>query len=87
MLDRIKTLHTAIANATAADATELEVFRQKFIAKKGLIAALFHDLKNRSADERKALGPSLNALKHAAKEKFPNDTCSRSSECRCAAAY
>lgn len=70
MLDRIKTLHTAITNATAANATELEAFRQKFIAKKGLIAALFHDLKDVSADERKALGPSLNALKHAAKEKF-----------------
>lgn len=48
----------------------LEAFRLKFIAKKGLVTALFEQLKNIAPEERKSVGKELNDLKNISQEKF-----------------
>lgn len=70
MLEQVKTLHAEIECFQASDQEALEVFRQKFIAKKGAVAMLLADLKNVEANERRDLGIVLNTLKSAAQEKF-----------------
>ena len=70
MLKQVKTLHAEIEHFQANDQAALEVFRQKFIAKKGIIATLFADLKKVGPAEKKIWGKVLNELKHAAQEKF-----------------
>ena len=70
MLEQIKTLRAEIAHFQADNETTLEEFRQKFIAKKGAVAALFVDLKALDPAEKRELAVALNELKHAAQEKF-----------------
>lgn len=70
MLEQIKTLRAEIEHFQADDQVALEAFRQKFIGKKGAIAAFFASLKKAHPSERKALGVVLNALKSTAQEKF-----------------
>nr|MCU0318415.1 phenylalanine--tRNA ligase subunit alpha [Amoebophilaceae bacterium] len=70
MLEQVKTLQAEIERFQASDQAALEVFRQKFIAKKGAVAMLLADLKKVETNERRDLGIVLNALKSAAQEKF-----------------
>jgi len=70
MLEQINTLHEEIASFHTHDAVALEAFRQKFIAKKGILAALFAHLKSAEPAQKKAFGAALNQLKAAAQEKF-----------------
>ena len=46
-----------------ADASQLEEFRVTYLARKGRIAALFEQLKNVPAEQKPALGKSLNELR------------------------
>jgi phenylalanyl-tRNA synthetase alpha chain len=50
--------------------SELEEYRLQFISKKGVIAALFDEMKTVSADQKKLLGKELNELKQLAEAKF-----------------
>lgn len=70
MMKQIKALHKAIALFQANTPAELEVFRQRFIAKKGSIAPLFDALGRVSPTEKQALGAALNELKSTAKKRF-----------------
>ena len=70
MLEKIKNLRTEIERFQANDQAALEVFRRKFMAKKGVIATLFADLKEVGPSDKKELGIVLNALKIIAQEKF-----------------
>ncbi|MBC7893744.1 MAG: phenylalanine--tRNA ligase subunit alpha [Sphingobacteriaceae bacterium] len=57
--------------AFAIDSPEqLEQFRLAYVGRKGVIADLFDELKTLPADDRRAMGQELNALKNAAQEKF-----------------
>ncbi len=49
---------------------ELEQFRIKFLAKKGIVADLFDNFKNVAAEQRKEIGQKLNDLKINAQEKL-----------------
>ena len=70
MLEQIKTLRTEIECFQAKDQAAIEAFRRKFMAKKGVIAALFADLKKVEPGEKKELGIVLNTLKMIVREKF-----------------
>ena len=70
MLEQIKTLRAEIEHFQASNETALEEFRRKFIAKKGVIATLFTDLKEVEPGGKKELGIVLNELKNTAQEKF-----------------
>lgn len=50
--------------------TELEAFRVQYLSRQGLIAQLFEQLKAADADQKRALGPVLNALKQEVTARF-----------------
>src|SRR5690606_7908938 len=63
LLDKVK-------KYTAVDKQEVENFRLQFVSKKGAIAELFDKLKTMTADQKKAVGRTLNELKQAAETKL-----------------
>jgi phenylalanyl-tRNA synthetase alpha chain len=70
MKDRIADLLSEIEAFVPVSAEELELFRIKYLSKKGLIASLFADFKSVAPEERKAMGVLLNELKDKAQEKL-----------------
>lgn len=70
MLGKIKDVLSEIDKFTAETPDELEQFRIKYLSKKGILANLFSDFKNVSAEQRKEVGQKLNDLKNAAQEKI-----------------
>lgn len=55
---------------SANTAEEVEVFRIKYLGKKGVLAALFAEMKNVPTDEKKEFGRVVNELKNKAEEKL-----------------
>ncbi len=82
MEEKIKQLITDVENFSATVKDDAEVFRLKYLSKKGIIPSLFGEMKNVSADERKSFGLLVNELKNKAEEKLNTlrDTFESSSE-------
>lgn len=80
MLNRINELKAEIAALTAADAEQVEVYRIKYLSKKGLIPALFNDFRNVPAEDKRTVGAAINELKDFATEKINS---LRESFCEC----
>jgi phenylalanyl-tRNA synthetase alpha chain len=70
MLQKITALTEGISNVKVNSADELELFRLKYLSKKGLISTLFEDFRNVAAEEKKEIGQKLNQLKQAATDKY-----------------
>jgi phenylalanyl-tRNA synthetase alpha chain len=70
MLEKIKILIDEISGISVTNNDELELFRLKYLSKKGLISDLFEEFRNVSANEKKEIGIKLNLLKHSAAEKY-----------------
>lgn len=70
MLERIEELQKEIASVSAATNEELEVFRLKYLSKKGHISILFDEFRNVPPELKKETGMKLNILKQAAQEKY-----------------
>lgn len=70
MHEQIKALKAEIARYPVQNQENLEAFRLKFIARKGVIAKLFGELKDVAPAERKAMGELLNELKEAAQRQY-----------------
>ena len=68
--EKVASLKTEIENFKHKISDDLEVFRLKFISKKGVISELFEEFKQASIEEKKTLGKVLNELKQAAEAKF-----------------
>ena len=66
MIDKINTLRAEIEALTASDAQQVEALRIKYLSKKGAVSALFNDFRTVPAEEKKAVGAALNALKNFA---------------------
>lgn len=66
----LKKILSSISDFTATTREELEVFRLKYISKKGVVAELFENLKTIPAEQKKEFGKKLNELKQAAEIKF-----------------
>ena len=70
MLEQVKILHEEILALRPSSADEVESFRLKFLSRKGIIPALFDDLKALTPELKKAAGKPLNELKQLAESKL-----------------
>ena len=70
MQEKIALLERELKSFQGRTPGDLEVFRLKFISRKGVLAELFEDLKKLSPEGKKDLGKSLNNLKQEAEAKF-----------------
>jgi phenylalanyl-tRNA synthetase alpha chain len=70
MRERINKLLEDIEGVKVESKEQLEEFRLKYLAKKGIVTALFDDFKTLANEERKEVGKHLNDLKNRAQEKF-----------------
>ncbi|MCP3660237.1 MAG: phenylalanine--tRNA ligase subunit alpha [Bacteroidetes bacterium] len=59
-----------IADSKADNKEELEIYRLKYISKKGIISELMNILKNSSNEDKKNIGQKINEIKHLAKQKL-----------------
>ncbi len=72
MLEKISLLRAEISHFCANNQEDVAVFRQRFIAKKGVLASLFAELKEADLTRKQALGKALNELKSAAQARYKN---------------
>jgi phenylalanyl-tRNA synthetase alpha chain len=70
MRDKIHSLLSDIEEIKVDTKEQLEEFRLKYLAKKGIVTALFDDFKTLANEERKEVGKHLNDLKNKAQDKF-----------------
>lgn len=70
MKEKIEKLRSEVNAFTTDDADQLEVFRLKYLSRKGEIPLLFDAFKNIAPDDRKETGQALNELKNKALEKY-----------------
>ena len=70
MLKKINDLLTEVSTISLKNPEELELFRLKYLSKKGLLSDLFEDFKNVPGPEKKDIGQKLNLLKQNALEKY-----------------
>ena len=69
MIDKIKELIAEAENFKAQSKDEVEVFRIKFLGKKGLLNEYFAEFKNVANDQKKEFGQTINKLKKTAEDK------------------
>jgi phenylalanyl-tRNA synthetase alpha chain len=69
MISKIQGLIQEVEAFSSKKADEIEQFRIKFLAKKGIITELFEEFKNVPKEEKKEFGQVLNTLKNKAQEK------------------
>ena len=69
MLEKINQLIEEVKGFNASTTDEVEKFRIKMLAKKGIVTELFQEFKSLEADKKKEVGAKLNALKNMALEK------------------
>ncbi|HUX96018.1 MAG TPA: phenylalanine--tRNA ligase subunit alpha [Bacteroidales bacterium] len=70
MLEKIGDLLKEVSSFNKANYEDLELFRLKFLSKKGLLSDLFEDFKTISPEHKKEVGQKLNVLKQLAIEKY-----------------
>src|SRR5664279_5050420 len=70
MLQKITDLLQEVSSVAVNSSDELELFRLKYLSKKGLISDLFEDFKNVPGAEKKEIGQKLNLLKQSALDKY-----------------
>lgn len=70
MLQKITDLLSEVSSFSVNNPEELELFRLKYLSKKGLLSDLFEDFKNVPAADKKDIGQKLNLLKQNALEKY-----------------
>ena len=70
MQDSIAALTAEVTTADLSSATHLDAFRIAYLGRKGRLADLFDQLKMVPADQKRAVGQQLNALKQQAQARF-----------------
>ncbi|MBF90303.1 MAG: phenylalanine--tRNA ligase subunit alpha [Flavobacteriales bacterium] len=70
MLEKVKELLREVEGFSPKNSEELEVFRVKFLGKKGVINDLFTAFKKVPNEQKKDFGQALNQLKQASQNKF-----------------
>ena len=69
-VDKIQSLIEEVESFKVSSKEGVEAFRLKYLSKKGIIPALFGEMKNIAPDERKQYGQEVNELKNRAEEKL-----------------
>lgn len=70
MLETVRSLHQEVQAIDPKTGEELEAFRLKYLSRKGIIPALFDELKQLPADQKKEVGKPLNELKQFAEARL-----------------
>lgn len=70
MLEKIHSLKAEIEALVASTPEEAEALRIKYLSKRGEVSNLMADFRNVPADQKKAVGVEINALKKLATEKI-----------------
>jgi len=70
MLETVKSLRQEVQAIDPKSAEELEAFRLKYLSRKGIIPALFDELKQLPAEQKKEVGKPLNELKQFAEARL-----------------
>ncbi len=70
MKNKIYNLLKEVEAFSAENIEQLEVFRIKFLSKKGLVPALFADFKTVAPEDRRETGQLINTLKQAVQNKI-----------------
>ena len=70
MKDKVDRLLEEINSYKASTPEEVEAFRLKYLSKKGLVPAMFGEMRNVPPEQRKEAGLLLNNLKNRAQEKL-----------------
>ncbi len=70
MLEKINSLKAEIESLEAKSLEEVEALRIKYLSKKGEVSLLFNDFRTVPADQKRAIGQSLNELKNLATDKI-----------------
>ena len=70
MIAQIEKHIEEVSNFTANSLEEVEVFRIKYLGKKGLITQYFADFKNVPNEEKKVYGQAINQLKQSTVDKI-----------------
>jgi len=70
MSNSIEEIKKEVEAFVVSSETELEAFRMRFISRKSVIGELFGDMKSVPAEERKAYGQNVNALRTLLKNAF-----------------
>ena len=66
MIERIEPLLKEIENVVISTSEELELYRLKYLSKKGIISQLFEEFKELPGDQKRDVGKPLNVLKNQA---------------------
>ncbi|KYG76215.1 phenylalanyl-tRNA synthetase alpha subunit [Roseivirga ehrenbergii] len=70
MSNSIEEIKKEVEAFVVSSEAELEAYRMRFISRKSIIGELFGNMKSVPAEERKAYGQDVNALKNLAEERF-----------------
>ncbi len=70
MKEQIASIQAEVEQFHIGNESELEQFRIQFVGRKGRLAALFDQLKEVPAEQRREVGQALNGLKNSAEAKF-----------------
>jgi phenylalanyl-tRNA synthetase alpha chain len=70
MINRIQSLLEDISSIKVDSLPELELFRLKYLSKKGLITELFEEFRGISTDLKRDVGQKLNELKQKAQDRY-----------------
>jgi phenylalanyl-tRNA synthetase alpha chain len=70
MKEQIALIQAEVEQFHIGNESELEQFRIQFVGRKGRLAALFDQLKEVPAEQRREVGQALNGLKNLAEAKF-----------------
>jgi len=70
MIERIEPLLKEIENVVISTSEELELYRLKYLSKKGIISQLFEEFKELPGDQKRDVGKPLNVLKNQAESIY-----------------
>lgn len=70
MLNKIQNLLEEISSIKVISLPDLELFRLKYLSKKGLITELFEEFRGISADLKREVGQKLNELKQKSQDRY-----------------
>ena len=69
MIKKIKSTINEVSSFKSSSEEEIELFRIKYLGKKGIINQYFQEFKNVDNKDKKEVGQLLNTLKHKASNK------------------
>jgi phenylalanyl-tRNA synthetase alpha chain len=70
MPNSIEEIRKELESSVVSSELELEAFRMRFISRKSIVGELFSNMRNVPAEEKKAYGQEVNAIKELVEAKF-----------------